>query len=68
MPAELTPRQWEILNLVARGMTYKEIAATLHLTVEGVKYHMGRVLEQLHVANREEAIAYARRRGDRVTR
>lgn len=63
VPAELTPRQWEILNLVARGMTYKEIAATLHLTVEGVKYHMGRVLEQLHVANREEAIAYARRRG-----
>lgn len=39
-PAELTPRQWEILNLVARGMTYKEIAAALHLTEEGVKYHM----------------------------
>lgn len=67
-PAELTPRQWEILNLVVRGMTYKEIGATLHLTEEGVKYHMGRILDRLHLVSREEAIAYARRRADRAAR
>ncbi|MEJ5198076.1 MAG: response regulator transcription factor, partial [Anaerolineae bacterium] len=60
--AELTPRQWEILKLVAGGLTYKEVAATLHLTEHGVKYHMGQILDRLHLANREQAIAYARRR------
>ncbi|MCX6032776.1 MAG: response regulator, partial [Chloroflexi bacterium] len=68
VPADLPPRQWEILQLVARGMTYKEAGAALHLSEEGVKYHMGRILELLHLANREQAVAYARRHGDKVTR
>ncbi len=68
VPGELTSRQWEILKLVAGGLTYKEVAAALHLTEDGVKYHIGRVLDRLHLANREQAIAYARRWGDRVTR
>jgi len=49
-------------------MTYKEIGATLHLSEEGVKYHMGRILDRLHLANREQAIAFARRQGDKGTR
>jgi DNA-binding NarL/FixJ family response regulator/two-component sensor histidine kinase len=67
VPAGLTPRQWEILQQVAQGRTYKEIGAALHLTEDGVKYHMGRSLELLHLANREQAIAYVRRQGDKVT-
>jgi two-component system NarL family response regulator len=61
VPAELTPRQWEILQLVAQGRTYKEIGAALHLTEQTVKYHMGQILDRLHLASREQAIAYARR-------
>ncbi|HEX2986652.1 MAG TPA: response regulator transcription factor [Chloroflexota bacterium] len=57
---ELTPRQMEVLTLVAQGMTYKEIGATLCLTERTVKYHMGQILEKLHVKKRAQAIAYAR--------
>jgi DNA-binding NarL/FixJ family response regulator/signal transduction histidine kinase len=64
---ELTVRQWEILQLVARGMTYKEVAATVHLSEQGVKYHMGQILDRLHLADREQAIAYVRRVGDNAT-
>ena len=66
-PADLTPRQWEILQLVAGGMTYKEVGAALHLSEDGVKYHMGRILDLLHLANRGQAIAFARQHGDTVT-
>ena len=66
-PADLTPRQWEILQLVAGGMTYKEVGVALHLSEDGVKYHMGRILDLLHLANREQAIAFARQHGDTVT-
>ncbi len=57
---ELTPRQTEVLTLVAQGMTYKEIGATLCLTERTVKYHMGQILEKLHLRKRAQAIAYAR--------
>lgn len=67
-PAELTPRQWEILQLIAEGMTYKEAGAALHLSEAGVKYHMGRILDLLHLTDREQALAFARQRGDGVTR
>src|SRR5262245_66397380 len=46
-PVELTPRQREVLHLVAEGRTMKEIAATLHLsrrTVESHKYEMKHAL------------------------
>jgi len=61
--AELTPRQREILVLVADGMTYKQVGAALHLSENTVKYHMGEVLERLHLKNREQVVAYARRSG-----
>ncbi|MBU0492576.1 MAG: response regulator [Chloroflexi bacterium] len=59
----LTPRQWEILQMVAQGRTYKEIGAALHLTEKTIKYHMGQILERLHLENRAQAIAYAQRMG-----
>jgi DNA-binding NarL/FixJ family response regulator len=60
---ELTPRQREILVLVADGLTYKEVGAALNLSEHTIKYHMGEVLQRLHLKNREQVVAYARRSG-----
>jgi len=49
--------------MVAEGRTYKEIGAALHLTEKTIKYHMGQILERLHLENRAQAIAYAQRMG-----
>jgi DNA-binding NarL/FixJ family response regulator len=57
----LTQRQAEILNLVAHGRTYRDIAAELKLSESTIKYHMERILEALHVQNRAQAIAYTAR-------
>ena len=61
--ARLTDRQHEVLQLIAEGMTYKQAALKLHLSESTIKYHMGRILEQLQLENRRAAVAYARRRG-----
>ena len=61
--ADLTPRQREILVLVAEGMTYKQVGTTLNLSENTVKYHMGEVLQRLHLKNREQVVTYARRSG-----
>ncbi len=60
IPGELTMRQWEVLRLVARGLTYKEAGRELHVTEQAIKYHMAQVLDRLQVKNREQAIAYLR--------
>ena len=60
VPAELTSRQWEVLRLVARGLTYKEVGSQLNLTERAIKYHMALVLERLQLKNREQGIAYVR--------
>ena len=57
----LTPRQQEILSLVAQGVIYKEIGERLHLSEKTIKYHMAQILEKLHVENRAQAIAYYHR-------
>lgn len=57
----LTPRQTEVLTLVAQGLTYKEVAAKLFLTEPTIKYHMGEIIERLHLENRRQVIEYARR-------
>ncbi len=62
-PDSLTPRQIEVLQLVARGLTYKEVAAALFVTERTVKYHMSEILQKLHLRNRAEVIAYAVRTG-----
>ena len=59
----LSPRQTQILALICRGLTYKEVGNHLGLTERTVKYHMGEVLAELHLRNRGEAIAYARSHG-----
>ena len=65
--AALTPRQLEILAMVADGLSYKEIAAALVLSENTIKYHMGEVLRRLHLKNREQAASYALRGGLRAS-
>ncbi|RCX19342.1 LuxR family two component transcriptional regulator [Anaerobacterium chartisolvens] len=59
----LTERQLEVLEMVAKGITYKEAGEALRITERTVKYHMGRILELLHLENRNQVIAYAARIG-----
>jgi DNA-binding NarL/FixJ family response regulator len=61
-PAEsLSPRELEVLTLVAKGLTYKEVGAQLHLSERTIKYHMGEIIARLHLENRAQVIEYARR-------
>ncbi len=68
-PNELTPRQTEILALVARGLTYAQVGAALFLGEATVRYHMGQIMNRLHLENRAQVIAYAtsHRLGKRAT-
>src|SRR5436309_2622644 len=59
----LTPRQREILELIASGLSTSEIAKELTLSTETVRNHLRRVFEELHVHTRVEAIAAAQRFG-----
>ena len=52
----LTPREQEIIHLLARGYLYKEIADQLGLSVETVRTHLHRIYEKLHVHTRTEAV------------
>lgn len=61
-PAErppLTPREREVLGLVARGFANKRIALELGLSEKTVKTHVGRILQKLGVADRTQAAVYA---------
>lgn len=60
---ELSPRQVQILTLVAQGQTYKEVADIIGLAERTVKYHMGEIMQILHLQNRAQVIAYAARMG-----
>lgn len=55
-PSELSPRENEILQLLARGLLYKEISDQLHISTSTVRQHIHRIYEKLHVQNRTEAI------------
>jgi PAS domain S-box-containing protein len=59
----LTPRQGEVLELVAAGLSTSEIAKKLTLSTETVRNHLRSVFRELNVHNRPEAIAAARRLG-----
>jgi two-component system NarL family response regulator len=60
---KLTKRQLDVLEMVAKGITYKDVGEALGLTERTVKYHMGKILELLHLENRAQVIAYAARIG-----
>jgi DNA-binding NarL/FixJ family response regulator len=60
---DLTPREHQVLDLIARGRTNAEIAGTLHLAPSSVKKVVSRCLTRLGVRNRVEAAVVARREG-----
>ena len=59
----LTPREGEILKLVARGLTNREISETLVISERTVGNHIGNILGKLHLANRTQVALYALREG-----
>jgi DNA-binding NarL/FixJ family response regulator len=59
----LKPRQIEILKLIAEGLSYKEVGAQLDLSPRTIKYHMAEIMNQLHLENRAQVLAYAGRLG-----
>lgn len=59
----VSPREEEVLGLVAKGATNKEIADALFISENTVKTHLRRIMEKLHLANRSQAVAYAIKKG-----
>ncbi len=59
---ELTPREREVLQLIARGYRYKEIAARLHLSIKTVEAHVSSVLRKLQLTSRHELSRWAQQR------
>jgi DNA-binding NarL/FixJ family response regulator len=62
-PDELSPREAEILALIASGETSRTIAARLFLSENTVKHHTSNIFQKLHVRHRSQAAAEAVRRG-----
>ena len=60
---QLTGRELEVLDMVARGFENRRIARTLHLSDKTVRNHVSNVLTKLAVEDRSEAIARARAAG-----
>ena len=60
---ELTPREREVFHLIAEGMTTKEIARKLDISVKTAENHRGRVLDKLDMRNTAELVRYALRKG-----
>ncbi|MGA2380771.1 MAG: LuxR C-terminal-related transcriptional regulator [Spirochaetia bacterium] len=59
----LTPRETEVLGLLAEGLANKEIAARLSFSAHTAKYHVESILRKLDAANRAEAVKEGIRRG-----
>jgi DNA-binding NarL/FixJ family response regulator len=58
----LTPREREVLQLIARGYRYKEIAVRLHLSIKTVEAHVSSVLRKLQLSSRHELSRWAQQR------
>ncbi|HKW30876.1 MAG TPA: response regulator transcription factor [Verrucomicrobiae bacterium] len=54
---ELSPREREVLELLARGYLYKEIAESLRISIPTVNTYIRRIYEKLHVRSRSQAVA-----------
>jgi DNA-binding CsgD family transcriptional regulator/tetratricopeptide (TPR) repeat protein len=63
LPAHLTARELDVLRLIARGLTNREIGEELFISVKTVSVHVSRVLSKLGAANRAQAATVAHRLG-----
>ena len=59
----LTPREAEVLTLLAEGMSNKGIARRLGISVHTAKFHVGALIDKLDAVGRTDAVAHAARRG-----
>ena len=59
LKAALSPRQREVLQLIAEGKSIKEIAATLRISTRTVEFHKYRIMEQLNIKTSAELVQYA---------
>lgn len=59
---QLTPREMDVLRLVARGMSNKEIAEALIISEKTTKTHLSNILSKLHLADRTQVAIYALRK------
>ena len=59
----LTPREIQVLTLVAQGASNKEIARRLGISVHTAKFHVGQLLDKLDAIGRTDAVAHAARLG-----
>lgn len=53
----LSPREREVIELLARGYSYKEITDALNISMPTVNTHIHRIYEKLHVQSRGQAVA-----------
>ena len=60
---ELTPRELDVLVLLAEGASNKAIARQLGISVHTAKFHVGSILDKLDATGRTDAVAHAARRG-----
>jgi len=61
-PDILTPREWEVLDLLRQRLTNEQIAERLGITLDGAKYHVSEILSKLGVGTREDAAAWQAKR------
>jgi len=59
----MTPREREVINLIAEGLSNKEIASTLHIATHTVKSHVRNIMEKLTLHTRLQIAAYAYKAG-----
>ena len=60
---QLTAREVEVLELIAQGLSNKEVGKSLGITEETTKVHVRNIMEKLDVEDRTEAVTRALRRG-----
>ena len=57
-PDILTPREWEVLALLRRGLSNREIADEMGISLAGAKFHVSEIISKLGVSSRDEAVGW----------